>query len=214
MGPASTILRRVSRRLPLTRERIVKTALQMADRDGFDAVTLRRLAADLGVHVTSLYNHVPNRDAVTDGVVELLLAEAKLPLSDFTWQDWVRHFSAAMRTIARTHPGGFVAFQRRPIQGPDAAASFEAALAAFREAGFDVADAYNAVQSTAKAMLGLGIEEAELVSVPSPPRTDVSVLPPDRFPNINAIIAVADDADTWTFMTETLIAGFAARLQA
>ena len=64
---------------PLTRERILRTAVAMADQDGLDAVTLRRIAAELGVHVTSLYNHVPTRDAVTDGIVETLLEEAGLP---------------------------------------------------------------------------------------------------------------------------------------
>ena len=45
----------------------------MADRDGFEGVTLRRIAAELGVHVTSLYNHVPTRDAVTHGIIERLI---------------------------------------------------------------------------------------------------------------------------------------------
>ena len=64
----------------------------MADRDGFEGVTLRRIAAELGVHVTSLYNHVPTRDAVTDGIIERLIEEAKLPTSPVPWEEWVRSF--------------------------------------------------------------------------------------------------------------------------
>ena len=60
----------------LTRERIIGTAIELADRDGFEAATLRRIAAELGVHVTSLYNHVATREAVTDGIVERLIEEA------------------------------------------------------------------------------------------------------------------------------------------
>src|SRR6185503_11396267 len=106
----------------------------MADRDGFGAVTLRRIAAELGVHVTSLYNHVPTREAVTDGIVELLLDEAKLPTGPVAWDDWVRRFVDGVIGIAATHPGAFHALRQRPVQGARATASFEVALTAFTEA--------------------------------------------------------------------------------
>src|ERR1700755_62011 len=119
----------------LTRERILQTAVRLADRDGPDAVTLRRIAGELGVHVTSLYNHVPTRDAVTDGIVELLLDEAKLPTGPVPWDAWVRRYAAAIVGIAATHPGAFHALRQRPVQGERATASFEVALAAFTQAG-------------------------------------------------------------------------------
>ena len=187
--------------------------MKLADREGFDAITLRRLASKLDVHVTSLYNHVANLEAVTDGIVERLLAEAKLPISDFTWQEWVPRLAEAMKTLARTHPGAITALQRRPIQGPDAAESFEAAIAAFREAGFGLEDAYDAVQATAKSMLGFAIEEAQKVSEPDLPSTDLSALPPDRFPNIHEVGRYTQDPDTWGFLTDALVAGFAAKLK-
>ena len=85
----------------LTRDRILHTAVRLADRDGPDAVTLRKIAAELGVHVTSLYNHVPARDAVTDGIVELLLDEAKLPTGPVAWDDWIRQFVDGVTGIAQ-----------------------------------------------------------------------------------------------------------------
>src|SRR3954447_7148326 len=116
----------------LTRERILQAAVRLADRDGPEAVTLRRIATDLGVHVTSLYNHVPTRDAVTDGIVELLLDEAKLPTGPVEWDVWVREFIDAVVGVAATHPGAFHALQQRPVQGARATASFEVALAALQ----------------------------------------------------------------------------------
>ena len=89
----------------LTRDRILQTAVRLADRDGPDAVTLRRIAGELGVHVTSLYNHVPTREAVTDGIVELLLDEAKLPTGPVAWDEWVRRFVDGVVGVAATHPG-------------------------------------------------------------------------------------------------------------
>lgn len=198
---------------PLSRERIVEAAIRMADREGFDAVTLRKLAAKLNVHVTSLYNHVANLEAVTDGIVERLLAEAKLPVSDFTWEEWVRQLAEALRMLARNHPGAITALQRRPIQGADAAYSFEAAIGAFREAGFGLQDAYDAVQATALSMFIFALEEAARATNPEPPQTDLSALPPERFPNIHEVGRYAQQADHWGFFTETLVAGLAARLK-
>src|SRR6478609_10849289 len=126
----------------LTRERILQTAVRLADRDGEDAVTLRKIAGELGVHVTSLYNHVPTRDAVTDGIVELLLDEAKLPTGPVAWEDWVRQYVDGVVGVAATHPGAFHALRQRPVQGARAAASFEVALEAFRQAGFSAADGF------------------------------------------------------------------------
>ena len=130
----------------------------MADRDGFGGVTLRRIAAELGVHVTSLYNHVPTRDAVTDGIIERLIEEAKLPTSPVPWEEWVRSFFTAMGTMATTHPGAFAALQRRPVQGPRAAASFEVALEAFTRAGLAPEDAYGAVKAVSLTSLAVALE--------------------------------------------------------
>ncbi|MCU1587063.1 MAG: transcriptional regulator, TetR family, partial [Frankiales bacterium] len=65
---------------PLSRDRILRCALAVSDRDGLEATSLRRVAAELGVHVTSLYHHVPTKEALLDGLVEELLGSADLPL--------------------------------------------------------------------------------------------------------------------------------------
>jgi AcrR family transcriptional regulator len=193
----------------LTRERIVTAALELADREGLDAVTLRRLALDLGVHVTSLYNHVDTKDAVLDGVVERLMAEAKLPKQEIAWEDWVRRFAAAMRGVAKRHPGAFEALHHRSARGPEAAAANEAALASFRAAGFDVVEAYSAVKATGHAILGLVLEDlAERRGAGS--GIDLSALPPERFPHLHAAAVLAPKANSWSYLIEVLIAGFAA----
>ncbi len=204
-------------RRPLSRERILATAIAMADRDGLDAVTLRRIARKLGVHVTSLYNHVPTKDAVIDGIVERLIVEAALPTVETTWQAWIRAFAVEMRSVAHRHPGAFAALERRPVQGPAATASFEVAIGAFRAAGFSIEDAFAAVKATSLAVLGLCIEETvasrfEDSATVWVPRTDTATLPPEDFPNMFATNDIADDVDAWTFLVESLIAGFSARL--
>jgi AcrR family transcriptional regulator len=196
----------------LTRERILQTAVRLADRDGPDAVTLRKIAGELGVHVTSLYNHVPTRDAVTDGIVELLLDEAKLPTGPVTWDDWVRQFTDAVVGIAATHPGAFHALQQRPVQGARATASFEVALAAFQEAGFSSADGFAAIKAASYLALMIGTERS-MVARGELLETQLEDLPADAFPMVRSVATEAADYEyVWAFSVDTLVAGLQARL--
>jgi AcrR family transcriptional regulator len=195
----------------LTRERILQAAVRLADRDGPDAVTLRRIAGDLGVHVTSLYNHVPTRDAVTDGIVELLLDEAKLPTGPVAWDDWVRQFIDGVTGVAATHPGAFHALRQRPVQGARAAASFEVALAAFAEAGFSTNDAFAAVKAASYLALMIGMERS-MVAMGAILETHLDELPAESFPLVRSVATdVADYEYVWTFSVDTLIAGLRSR---
>lgn len=197
----------------LTRDRILTSAVAMADREGLDAVTLRRIAADLGVHVTSLYNHVATRDAITDGIVERLLDEAHLPTTTVGWEEWVGTFFAAMGNVATEHPGAFAALQRRPVQGARAAASFEVALAAFSDAGLSPEDAYNAVKAAALSALMVAAEQGmsargELLE------TVIEALPAEGFPQFHALLDGHDSTTAWSFALETLVAGLRVQVAA
>jgi AcrR family transcriptional regulator len=191
---------------PLSSDRIVTTARDLADREGLDAVTLRRLAAELGVHVTSLYNHVPTRDAIVDGIVELLISEADLPGDPRNWEEWVRGFVAAVGALAVAHPGAFAALERRPVQGEHAVSSFEVALATFARAGLSPADAYGAIKATTHVALAIGVERA-LAARGDPAETEIDNLPADRFPYVRALEDVNDPEVAWAFSVETLVAG-------
>jgi AcrR family transcriptional regulator len=197
----------------LTRDRIVRTAIRVADRDGPEAVTLRRISTELGVHVTSLYHHVPTRDALTDGIVEVLLTEAKLPTHLVPWEDWVRHFFGAIGMVAATHPGAFHALQERPVQGARATASFEIAIAAFVRAGFGTVDAYSAVKTVALLAVEVGLERSK-VARGEMPETRLDELPAEAFPLVRSIAETARPEDVWAFALDTLIAGLRAKLPA
>ena len=197
---------------PLTRDRIVEAAIGLADRDGFEAVTLRHLARALGVHVTSLYNHVADREVIEDGMVERLIEEAHLPEAPAGWEEWVRDFFAGIGAVASAHPGAFSVLQRRPVQGARAATSFEAALAAFARAGFEPAAAYGAVKATSLVTLSVGLERS-MLSQGQLPQTAVEELPAELFPQVRGIRDVTDPEVSWSFALETLIAGLRAQLR-
>jgi AcrR family transcriptional regulator len=196
----------------LTRERIIATAIEVADRDGFEAATLRRIAGELGVHVTSLYNHVSTREAVTDGIIERLIDEADLPVQLVSWEQWVRSFVERIGDVASRHPGAFGALQRRPVQGPRAAASFEVALAAFAKAGLGAQDAYAAVKATAFVALSIGAEKS-LASSGVSAETQVDELPREDFPHLHALGDIWSEDGAWSFTLETLVSGLRAQIR-
>jgi AcrR family transcriptional regulator len=196
----------------LSRERIVDQAIALADASGFEAVTLRRLASELGVHVTSLYNHVETRDALIDAMVERLVAEAKLPSGEMHWEEWVRAYFDGLSSVASAHPGAFYALQDRPVQSVEATASFETALRAFSEAGLSLADAYGAIKATTLTALSVGVELA-LEQSGRGGATDIEALPEDGFALTRALGTVSDNHLAYQFIAETLVAGLRSQVR-
>ena len=74
------------RKKPLTRDRILQAAIKLADANGIDALSMRKLGKAVGVEAMSLYNHVSNKDDVLDGLVDLFIAELELPAADDGWK--------------------------------------------------------------------------------------------------------------------------------
>lgn len=196
--------------VPLSRDRILACAVMVADRDGLEAASLRRVAAELGVHVTSLYHHVPTKEALLDGVVEALLGGADLPVSEVPWEQWVRRFVDGVALLAREHPGAFAVLLRRPVQGPRATATFEIGLAAFHRAGMDARESYAAVKSVALAVLGCCVEQAFSASG-AQLSTDVANLSWQDFPLMHEVTATAGDVDLVAALREVLVAGLRQR---
>ena len=195
----------------LTRDLILRTAVRLADRDGPDAVTLRKIANELGVHVTSLYNHVPTREAVTDGIVEMLLDEAHLPVEPLPWEEWVRRYIDGITAVAVSHPGAFHALRQRPVQGARATASFEVALAAFADAGFSAADGFASVKAASYVALMIGMERS-MVARGELLETQLEELPEESFPRVRSIAQdVSDYEAVWAFSVDTLVAGLRAQ---
>ena len=196
--------------LPLSRQRIVRCAVRLADRDGLEAASLRKVAAALGVHVTSLYHHVPTKEALLDGLVEELFATADLPVGELPWEQWVREYVQAITRLAAQHPGAFAVLLRRPVQGPLAAATFEAGLAAFHRAGMPIPESYAAVKSVALGVLGCCVERA-FQATGAGLSTDIGVLSPYDFPVLHRVSTATVEVDVVQSLAELLVAGLAHR---
>ena len=91
-------------RIPLSRDRVLQAAVELADRSGVEAVTMRGLGDELGFEAMSLYRHVANKDDLLDGMLDLVLAEWQLPDADTDWADAVKASARSVHDGLRRHP--------------------------------------------------------------------------------------------------------------
>lgn len=117
------------------KEQIIQAALAIADEEGLPAVSMRAVAARVGVTPMALYRHVAGKEELLDGVLEQLLAELSLPPEDDPWEDRLLALSAEVRELARRHPTAISLVFERPGRTPDARVRVEAIHSALREAG-------------------------------------------------------------------------------
>ena len=146
----------------LTREGILGAALRIVDEEGMEALSMRRLAADLGVNPMSIYHHLPGKEAVVSGLVGVVFSRMRVPSSGgIPWQERVRAYAHAYRDVVRSHPNLALEIVS------DAAAVSEAVLSgaeplygALEEAGLSPAMVVRAADSLVDFVHGFVLGEA------------------------------------------------------
>ena len=164
-------------RAPLSRERIVRAALQVIDERGLDKLTMRRLGADLGVEAMSLYKHVTGKEAILDGVRELLLSEFAATLAAgpaaVDWRDHLARFAHAYRALGLAHPEAFGLLarsaERAYVAGREIA---EDGLERLIGAGLDRTTAILAQRTVVRFVLGFGLVDQAREDAPAPATPD------------------------------------------
>jgi AcrR family transcriptional regulator len=204
------------RRPGLSRERVLRAALALVDREGLEAVSMRRVGEELGVEAMSLYNHVANKAAMLDGVLEAVLAEmAPSPAPAAAgWRGALLSRAVALRAALRAHPNALPLFATRPAVTPASLLHVEGVLEALRTAGFGVDDALSALGVLTAYVVGhalssYGRGEPEAAS----PAYDR--LPPEAYPRVReASLAVGnhDLEAEFEFGLAAMLAGLEARL--
>lgn len=136
--------------VPLSKDRVLDCALNMADAEGLDALSMRKLADRLGVKAMSLYNHVANKEDIIDGLVERVVSEMGLPDASLPWREAMEKRAIVAHRVLMAHPWATHAFMSRVNAGPAMLAYVNATLGCLHEAGFSlpVADhAWNAMDN-------------------------------------------------------------------
>ncbi|WP_296367484.1 MULTISPECIES: TetR/AcrR family transcriptional regulator C-terminal domain-containing protein [unclassified Pseudonocardia] len=103
---------------PLTREQVFATALRLVDTDGVEALSMRRLGKALDRDPMRLYRHAESKEALLDGVVELVMSELQVPVADDDWEQALRRTAHAYRDLALAHPHVVPLLVTRPLATP------------------------------------------------------------------------------------------------
>jgi AcrR family transcriptional regulator len=122
----------------LSPERVLRAAVALADSGGIESLTMRRLGQDLGVEAMSLYKHVANKDALLDGMVDLVFAEIELPSADTDWRTAMRDRAVSTRAALTRHPWATPLMQSRTAPGPATLHHHDTVIGTLRRAGFSV----------------------------------------------------------------------------
>ena len=150
------------KRQPLSRELIMRTGITIADADGIDSLTMRKLADALRVEAMSLYYHVKNKDELLDGMIDLVVAEIALPSGDEDWKTAMRNRAISAHDVFGRHPWVTGLMESRPNPGPHALRYYDEVLGSLMNNGFSVAMAAHAFSAIDAYIYGFGLQEFSL----------------------------------------------------
>ncbi|MDQ4144681.1 MAG: TetR/AcrR family transcriptional regulator C-terminal domain-containing protein [Actinomycetota bacterium] len=205
----------------LTRERILQTALELIDRDGLESLSMRKLGAELGVEAMSLYNHVPSKEALLDGVTETMLREVELhPVEGPGWESAMRTACRSFRRVLLAHPNAMPLIATRPDVTPEGFRPVELSLGILKKAGFGPEEMVMAHWLLVGYVLGhVGFQIASPLGDPERVQAEVDMrrkmLPADDFPNMFAALPYLEKCDFdsgFEFGLDTILQGLRLRL--
>jgi AcrR family transcriptional regulator len=145
-------------RVPLSRERILGAAVALADEGGVDAVSMRKLAQELGVVPMALYKHVSNKDEMLDGMVDVIIGEIDPPPSGIDWKTAIRQRVLSARSALLRHPWASRVIESRTDPTPAVLQYMDAMIGMFRAGGFSIDLTHHAMHAMGSRLLGFSQE--------------------------------------------------------
>jgi AcrR family transcriptional regulator len=149
-------------RTALTRDRVLRAAITLADRDGIESLSMRNLGGKLGVEAMSLYNHVRNKVDMLDGMVDVVFSEIDLPASGVDWRTAMRQRAISVHRVLLRHPWANGLMESRTTPGPVNLRHHDAVLGSLRGAGFPVEMAAHAYSILDSYIYGFTLTESTL----------------------------------------------------
>ena len=176
-------------RLPLSRDRILRAALELADVGGIEAVTMRKLGQALGFEAMSLYNHVANKDDLLRGVVDLVLDETDAPSPAGDWSAAIRSSAISVHDALTRHPWACPLLMSPVYIRPARLAYMDALLGRLREAGFSADATYHAYHVLDAHIFGFSLWQANhsgnAAQVPDFAAVLDRMIPVDTYPHLH-----------------------------
>jgi AcrR family transcriptional regulator len=180
-------------RIPLTRERVLRAALALADEKGIESLTMRELGLRLGVEAMSIYNHVANKDDILDGMVDLVVSEIDLPSDAVGWKEAMRRRAISAQAVFSRHPWSSGMIDARESSGPARLRYLDWVLGTLRQAGFSLDIAARAFALLDSYIYGSGRQQHNMAAGSGAEPEQMAeaflqALPADEYPFLREMI--------------------------
>lgn len=180
-------------RVPLSRERVLRAAVLLADEDGIESLTMRELGLRLGVEAMSLYNHVANKDDILDGMVDLVVGEIDLPSDAADWKAAMRARAISAQSVFARHPWASALIDSRESSGPARLRYFDWVLGTLRRAGFSLEMAAHAFSVLDSYIYGFGRQQLNVSAGPDVKPEEMAeaflrAIPADEYPYLREMV--------------------------
>ena len=150
------------RRAPLTAARVIAGAIDVADEVGMERLTIRKLARELDVKPMTLYHHVANKEAILDGMVDIVFSEISKPPEDCNWKMAMGRRSFSARNVLARHPWAVPLMESRTTPGPETLSHHDAVIGCLRRGGFSIEMTAHAYALIDSYVYGFALQEANL----------------------------------------------------
>jgi AcrR family transcriptional regulator len=175
----------------LSRERVLKTALRLADAGGIESLSMRKIAQELGFQAMSLYNHVTNKDDLLDGIVDMVVSEIEVPDLKVDWQIAMRLRAISAHSVLLRHPWATMSLVSRVNVGPAMLRYVDATLGCLCAAGFSIEMADQVWNVIDSHVYGFTLQELnfpfEAAEYSTAAKTGLAMIPADKYPYLNQL---------------------------
>jgi AcrR family transcriptional regulator len=207
--------------MPLSKERVLRAAVALADEGGVDALSMRRIAQALGVVPMALYKHVSNKDELLDGMVDVVVGEIDPPVSATDWQTAIRRRVLSARSALLRHPWASRVIETRTSPTPAVLAYMDSMIGIFRAGGFSIDLTHHAMHAMGSRLLGFTQELFDDTANVGAQMQEVVLQDLVAYPNISELVMAVthdqgsivgqgcDDQFEFGFALDLMLAGLA-----
>lgn len=194
-------------RPPLSRDRVLKAAVALADKEGLEGLSMRRLAGEFGVVPMALYKHVANKDDMLDGMVDVVFTEIALPHPEEDWKTAMRRRAVSARQVLGRHRWAIGLTESRMKPGVTNLRHHDSVIGSLRNAGFPIALAIHAYSTMDSYIYGFALQEQQLPFEGSDDAGDVAEgilqqFPVGEYPYLAETIAEVLNRSGWKYADE------------
>jgi AcrR family transcriptional regulator len=194
-------------RIPLSRDRVLSAAVTLADQDGIESLSMRKLAQEFGVVPMALYKHVANKDDMLDGMVDVIFSEIVLPPKGTDWKTGMRQRAISARQVLARHRWAIGLTESRMKPGATNLRHHDSVVGCLREAGFSIEMAVHAYSALDSYIYGFALQEQTLpfdnpADVGEVAEVMLSQFPADEYPYLKETIVELIDKSGWEYADE------------